>query len=190
MLKKGYAVAYVNSTTRWCLPEDTERQARFAKFLQKEFKFSKKCVPVGMSCGGMQAIYFASMYPELTNCIYIDAPVVNLLSCPGNAGKGSIPVEAWEEFENGTGITKEELILYRNHPQDHIANLIKNKIPVIMVAGDSDVVVPYDENGIILERMYKESDCDFELHIKKGCDHHPHSLEDNTPVINFIEAHS
>lgn len=33
ILGKGYYLAHKRNTTRWCLPEDTQRQVRFAKFL-------------------------------------------------------------------------------------------------------------------------------------------------------------
>ena len=33
--------------------------------------------------------------------------------------------------------------------------LIKNKIPVIVVSGDSDTIVPYTENGFLIEKAYK-----------------------------------
>lgn len=189
LLELGWHVAHIVNITRWHKEEDTHARAKLAEYMEKELSLDKKCSIIGMSCGGMQGIYFASMYPELTACLYIDAPVVNLLSCPGNVGKG-ITEGLWEEFTGATGMTLIDLITYRNHPQDHIKNLIKNKIPVILVAGDSDRVVPYDENGLILEKMYKENGCEIEVHIKKGCDHHPHSLEDNTPIIDFIKSHS
>lgn len=64
MLQKGYNIAHVENETRWCLDSDTERQGEFCKFLSNKYGFEEKCVPVGMSCGGMQAIFFAAKYPE------------------------------------------------------------------------------------------------------------------------------
>ena len=63
-------------------------------------------------------------------------------------------------------------------------------MPVILVAGDSDKVVPYCENGIMIEKEYENPGIPFCLYIKEGCDHHPHGLEDNTPIINFVEKYS
>ena len=47
-------------------------------------------------------------------------------------------------------MTLSELICYRNHPIDVADRLIKAKIPVFLVCGDSDTVVPYCENGELL----------------------------------------
>ncbi len=59
----------------------------------------------------------------------------------------------------------------------------------MLVSGDSDSVVPFDENGILLAKAYKEKNIPLELIIKKGGDHHPHSLEDNTPILEFIKKY-
>ena len=62
----------------------------------------------------------------------------------------------------------------------------EKKIPLVMVSGDSDTVVPYHENGVFVERAYKDAALPFEIYIKPGGDHHPHGYPDPTPVVNFI----
>lgn len=188
MLGKGYYLAYLSNITRWFAPDDSHSKARFASFLSENFGLHKKCVPVGLSCGGMHAVYFAADHPESVAAIYIDAPVLNLLSCPCAVGI-SKEIGMYEEFVSHTGITVSELINYRNHPIDRVGDLIKNKIPVFLVSGDSDTIVPYEENGKYLAMAYRASDVPFEEIIKPGCDHHPHGLEDNTPIIRFIEKY-
>ena len=59
-----------------------------------------------------------------------------------------------------------------------------------MVYGDSDDIVPYDENGAILEKFYRENGGEILAIGKNGCGHHPHGLEDPTPIIEFVEKHS
>ena len=190
MLGRGYCVAYVENKTRWMHPSDIDVKAKFAEFLHTELGLSLKCVPVGMSCGGLHAVYFAAKYPEHIAAIYLDAPVMNLLSCPGHIGvTAARPAIAFEEFTLHTGMTLSDLINYRNHPIDRAPDLLRAGLPIIMVAGDSDGVVPYCENGQFLEDLYRGGGGEIEVIIKKGCDHHPHGLEDNTPIINFVEKH-
>lgn len=83
----------------------------FCEFLHQEFGLDQKCLPVGMSCGGMHAVYFAAKYPERIAALYLDAPVLNLLSCP--AGVGLAGDEMYEEFVRDTGMTKSDLIKVR-----------------------------------------------------------------------------
>lgn len=187
MVKRGWHLAYVANVTRWCLDEDLDVKARFAKHLQDTYGLYEKCVPVGMSCGGMIATKLAARYPTLVSALYLDAPVMNLLSCPaglGTAGDGMLP-----EFIRATGMTMVDLIAYREHPMDKIPTLCDCKIPVFMVYGDSDDVVPYAENGAHLQRYYREHGGEITVIAKPGCGHHPHGLEDVTPIIEFVEAH-
>lgn len=185
MLKKGYHIAHVDNITRWNKhPDDTDVKARFADFISEKYGLKKKCVTVGMSCGGMQSVYFAAKYPEYVSAMYLDAPVINLLSCP--AGLGKATNEMFREFEDAIGMNLTELLSFRNHPLDNFGPLVENNIPVILVAGDSDTVVPYDENGALLEKYYKEHGGNITTIIKPGCNHHPHCLEDNSPIIDFV----
>ena len=142
-----------------------------------------------MSCGGLQAVNFAAKYPHLVSVLYLDAPVMNFLSWP--FGMGDCFVDRgpalYKEVLDALGMTKSELICFRGHPIDKIPTLIKEKIPVLMVYGDSDNVVPYPENGYVLEKAYKEAGLPLSVHGKEGCGHHPHGLEDPEPLIDFIE---
>lgn len=187
MLSQGYNLAHVDNATRWCLDSDTERQAAFARYLHTEYGFFEKCVPIGMSCGGMQAIFLAAKHPELVSAIYLDAPVVNFLSCP--AGFGSADDSMFEEFYKNRGINKMEILSFRHHPLDYLDTLAATGIPVILICSDSDTVVPYTENGKLVFDCYTNHGCTIEQIIKPGCDHHPHSLQDNTPIVDFVKKY-
>lgn len=187
LLEKGYHLVHIKNKTRWHVPEDTEARAELARYMHTKYQLSEKCVIIGMSCGGMQGIYFAAKYPQYVSCMYLDAPVVNFLSCPAHLGKAANG--AWEEFEKNTGMTLSKLLGYRNHPLDNIPKLIENKIPIILVCGDSDKTVPYEENGKLLHDMYLAKGAEIATILKEGCDHHPHGLEDNAPIIEFILKH-
>jgi pimeloyl-ACP methyl ester carboxylesterase len=68
--------------------------------------------------------------------------------------------------------------------------LLKNDIPVVMVAGGNDIIVPYEENGAILEKFYKENGGRIKVYIKPECGHHPHGLENYKMVVDEIEKYS
>ena len=188
MLARGWHLAFIKNVTRWCLDEDLDLKRRFADHLREGYGLAEKCVPVGMSCGGMIACKLAAKYPEIISALYLDAPVMNLLSCP--AGLGLAGDGMMQEFTRATGMTLADLICYREHPMDKIPELIKNNIPIVMVYGDSDDVVPYSENGAMLEAQYRRAGTELLTIGKSGCGHHPHGLEDNSPIIEFVERHT
>ena len=187
MVCRGWHLAFIKNVTRWCINEDLDLKARFAEALAKELGLYPKCVPVGMSCGGMIGVKLAARHPECVSALYLDAPVMNLLSCPAGLGKGRSTV--MHEFTDHTGITLTELLSYRDHPIDKMHLLLENNIPVFIVYGTADPIVPYDENGELLERYYRANDGIIKTVGKPGCAHHPHGLEDNAPLIKFVEEH-
>ncbi len=77
-----------------------------------------------------------------------------------------------------------------SHPIDKMHVLLENKIPVILIYGDSDSVVPYEENAAHLEKYYRENGGVIVAIGKENCGHHPHGLDDNTPIIEFVEKYS
>ncbi len=187
MLKKGYCVANLSNISRLCPEEDTEIRPRFCDFLNKHFNLNPKCLLVGLSCGGMQAVYFAAKYPELVAAIYLDAPVLNLLSWPLGLGKSEHPCV--EEFRDNIKLSLADMLNYRKHPIDYKEQLLESNIPIFLVCGDSDKTVPYDENGKLLSKFFKDNNGNLTEILKKDCDHHPHGLKDLTLLFNFVKKY-
>ncbi|MBE6550822.1 MAG: alpha/beta hydrolase [Ruminococcaceae bacterium] len=188
LLNRGWHIAFNVNHTRWAEPLDLERKAKFVDYVSERFDLSKKAALVGMSCGGLIAVKFAALYPEKVSCLYLDAPVMNLLSCP--AALGDSQTSLLEEYIRCTGRTLSQLLSYRDNPIDKMDILLKNDLPIILAAGDSDTVVPYHENGALLEKYYKENNGTIYVFMKKGVGHHPHGLEDPTIIADLIEKHS
>lgn len=190
LANRGFTLCYIKNDNRWGTDEDLDRKARFVRHVQNKYELSDTCVPIGMSCGGLIAVKFAARYPELVSCLYLDAPVVNYMSCP--CGFGIRTAEgSFDEILKALGMDSiSQLLSYRDMPLDRIPDLVAHRIPIIMVAGDSDNVVPYVENGILIEQAYKNAGLPIEVYMKPGCGHHPHGLENNKPVVEFIMKYS
>jgi hypothetical protein len=193
LLNKGFHLAYLENTNRWGIDADLDNKAEFVWFLSGAYGLSDRCVPVGMSCGGLIAIKLAARHPECVSCLCLDAPVLNYMSCPCGFGVA-------KSLNDGKGIDEilqalnlgslSELLCYREQPMHQLPLLVKHRIPAVMVSGDSDTTVPYCENGIMLEQTYRETGLDLEVYMKPGGDHHPHGLPDPEPVVRFIMRHS
>lgn len=188
MLKRGYYLIHIFHRTRWASDEETDIMADFVLHCAKKLNADKRCVLEGMSCGGLQAAKFAEKYPELVSVMYLDAPVLNILSQVGFGEHKSDAVEqTWRELVATYGFNKSTVVNFRKSPIDNMKPLIENNIPVIMVYGNADSIVVYEENGKVLESYYKENGGNIKVIAKSMCGHHPHGLDDPAPIITFIE---
>lgn len=189
LLAKGYHIAYVANRHRWGDPEDQHLRRDFCEYLAREYGLARRCVPIGMSCGGLHAIHFAAAHPECVSVLYLDAPVVNLLSIPMAFGTADRSQDMIDECLTALGLTAQEMLVYRRHPLDDLPAVLAQKIPVVLVCGDADSTVPYDENGIYVDRAWHAAGCDILTILKPGVAHHPHGLDDPEPIVDFILAH-
>lgn len=187
LLNRGWHIAYNQNDNRWAENKDLERKGNFIKYVYDNFNLDKKCALVGMSCGGLYAVKLTALHPELISALYLDAPVLNLLSCPCCMGKAT--EDLYPEYFQFTGRTKSQMLSYRDHPIDKMDVLLKNKIPVLLVCGDSDFTVPYEENGMLLKNYYEENGGEITFFLKEGCGHHPHGLENVKLSADVIEKY-
>ncbi len=188
MLARGYHVAYLANRSRWVKEDDIEVKDAFCAYLAREYGLNERCVPVGYSCGGMHAVYFASRFPNRVAAAYIDAPVLNYLSCPYALGAAT-DVSMIAEFEAHTGKDLATMISFRHHPIDEAVGMIRAAVPLFISGGDSDSVVPYAENGALLADAYRAAGAPIREVVVPGREHHPHGIEDRGAVIEFIEKY-
>ena len=171
--------------TRWSTDEDQDIKSEFINYIAGSYGLKNKCLLIGMSCGGLHAAELAARHPERVSALYLDAPVLNHLSCPGGAGIST--AQFWDEFYQAKVISMSELICSRNHPIDKLDILLGHELPVYMVYGDKDDTVPYCENGAVLEKFYHEHGGTLITECKQGVNHHPHGPRDIKTAASILE---
>ena len=187
-VRQGYTFLFLENRNRWGTESELIDQEKFLRFAFEEFDLEPGVITIGMSCGGMISVLLAAKYPELIRGLYLDAPVMNFLSCPGGFGNAPETTEAmWQEFEKAHGMTKRELLLYRNHPIDKLDALIAARKPIYLAYGTADLCVPFEENAREFVLRYEETEIPFVVEAKEGCGHHPHGPQDPAKVIEFFE---
>lgn len=182
MLERGYYLVYHKVSDMYGCPESIEYMHVFQTYLHEHYGFSGRAILFGFSRGGLYAFNYAASYPECVGLLYLDAPVLDIRSWPGGFGASSGGEKEWRECCECYGLkTDEEIHDFRLNPLDRLDEVT---VPIILVAGLADRVVPYAENGAILAEKYKGK---IKTILKPECDHHPHSLTDPTPIVTFIE---
>jgi len=186
LLNKGFHVVYVDVVDLYGNQVAVNRLNAFYAFLIKNFGLNKKTVLEGMSRGGLDAYNWTSENTDKVFCIYADAPVCDIKSWPGGLGKGEGSKSDWQKCLQAYGLTETTVLDFKNIPINNCIKLAKAKIPLLIVCGDADTVVPIEENTYKLAEAYRAAGGEIELIVKKGIGHHPHSLKDPTPIVDFI----
>jgi lysophospholipase L1-like esterase/pimeloyl-ACP methyl ester carboxylesterase len=184
LLERGFHIVYCDVAE---LFGNTEAVGLWNKFysLMQTCGLSKKVALEGMSRGGVYVYNWAMANPQKVACIYADAPVLDLKSWPGKKRTAGAQ-EPWEDFKKDYNLTEEQANSFKNSPLDHAARIAKLGFPMLHVVGDADDVVPIAENTTPFEQQVKANGGDITVIHKPGVNHHPHSLQDPTPITNFI----
>ena len=191
LLKKGFHVAYIDIQNMYGSPVAMGHMDAMYAHVTKEFSLSPKTVLEGFSRGGLFALNWAARNPEKVACVYNDAPVCDFKSWPGGKGKGKGSPGDWERVKSLYGFkSDEEAIAYKLNPVDNLAPLAKAKIPLLHVCGETDDVVPIEENSRLVSERYQQLGGPMTLISKPNCNHHPHSLKDPTRIVNFVLTHT
>lgn len=186
LLERGFHIAYCDVSNLFGNKEAVKRWNKFYKLMTKN-GLSKKVVLEGMSRGGLITYNWAVKNPKKIACIYADAPVLDGKSWPGGFGKGKGSPNDWEEFKKIYHLnTDKKITSFKGNPIHKTKKIAKGKYPMMHVCGITDKVVPIDENTKIFERDLKKLGADIKVIYKENNGHHPHSLKNPTPIVDFI----
>jgi pimeloyl-ACP methyl ester carboxylesterase len=187
LLNKGFHLVYMDGPDMYGSPATVACWNAFYKELTEKHGFAKKVVIEGLSRGGLISYNWSAANPDKVACIYGDAPVCDFKSWPGGKGKSKGDAGAWQVILKSYKFESDAAALaYDKNPVDNLKPLADAKVPLIHVVGDADDVVPVAENTAVLKERYEKLGGKMELIVKPGVGHHPHSLKDPAPIVDFI----
>ncbi len=185
LLERGFHLVYMDVAEMYGNEESVKLWNQFYDYMQN-VGMAKKVVLEGMSRGGIYAYNWALQNATKVAAVYADAPVLDMKSWPGGLGKGPGSKNDWSIFKNDFNLTEEQAKNFKNSPLDNAELIAKGGYPMLHVVGDADEVVPVDENTNPFEVRIKNAGGDITVIHKKGIGHHPHSLANPTPIVDFI----
>jgi predicted esterase len=161
--------------------------AKFTLFFEEMVRrgWSSKPTLLGQSRGGMMMLAWAMRNPARVRAFVGIYPVCNLASWPLKNSKR----ETLADF----AMPEAELVanLARFNPVDNLQGLLANKVPMFIVHGDSDVVVPYDDNSRLLKERYEAGGGRITVKLIPGEGHKVSpSFFECRELIDFMIAHS
>ncbi|SHN02768.1 Alpha/beta hydrolase family protein [Cyclobacterium lianum] len=186
LLEKGFHLVYVDVADLYGNNEAVALWNKFYDHCISEYGLNPKVVLEGMSRGGLIVYNWASKNTDKVFCIYADAPVCDIKSWPGGMYNGSGSPEDWERCLKAYNLDTISVKTFEDIPVNNSVNIAKAGIPVLHVYGDADTIVPYNENTELLAKKFRDAGGTIEIIRKEGVGHHPHSLEDPKPIVEFI----
>lgn len=161
--------------------------AKFTVFYDEMVKrgWSHKPILLGQSRGGMMMLAWAMRNPEKVQAFVGIYPVCNLSNWPLKNSKS----QTLADF----AMTESELVakLSEFNPIDNLKGLLEHKVPMFVVHGDSDVVVPYNDNTDLLKERYEAEGGKISVKIIPGEGHKEGpSFFECQELVDFVLAKS
>jgi pimeloyl-ACP methyl ester carboxylesterase len=188
LLERGFHLAYIDVQNLYGAPLALRHMSAFYEQLTREHTLSERVALEGFSRGGLFALNWAIAHPGKVACLYLDAPVCDFRSWPGGLGTSAGSPNDWEKCKAVYGLTQEQAVKYAGGPLDNLEPLASASVPILCVCGAADTVVPMEENTDVLAERYRALGGPIEIIAKLDCEHHPHSLEDPAPIVEFVMA--
>lgn len=186
LLERGFHIVYCDVAEMFGNEESLSIWNDYYQLLTHA-GLSKKAAMEGMSRGGVYIYRWAAKYPKRVSAIYADAPVLDLKSWPGGKGQSKGSPENWETFKKDFNFkTEEEAIAFEGNPVDLTEKIAGAGFPMLHVVGDADDIVPVVENTMPFEQKIKAAGGAIQVIHKPGVGHHPHSLQNPQPIVDFI----
>ncbi|MBK1826876.1 alpha/beta hydrolase family protein [Haloferula rosea] len=184
LLERGWHVVYCDVTNLYGSDEAMARWDRCHAYFVKA-GLSSKPVLEGMSRGGLPIFRWASRNPDKVAAVYGDNPVCDFRTWPSGIASGKRSEADWKRLLEVWKLTDEEAT---KHAQviDGLEPLAKAKVPVALVLGLKDDVVPAAENGLRLAERYAELGGPVRVWKKPEAGHHPHGLHPPDELRQFL----
>ena len=183
-LNAGIAIAGFDLGEVRGSPASTEKFTRFHDEMVRR-GWAEKPILIGQSRGGLMMLAWAVAHPGKVRAFTGIYPVLNLTSWPLKNSRAATLADHQ--------MTEDELraALPRLNPVENLRGLLDHRVPVFIVHGDSDTVVPYDENTRLLKERYEAAGMPITVKVIPGEGHKVSpSFFECRELVDFVLTHA
>ena len=185
LLKLGYYMIHIN-VRGLCGNPEAVRKMKALYDAVRTLGFAPRGAMIGMSLGGLYSFRYAAAYPETVSCIYADAPACDLYYRHRKNRADAAEISRAYGVEDHP----EQLIEHPLSPLQNHRPIIDAGIPLLMILGADDQVVPPELNGRLLAERWRAAGGEVELIERPSWGHHPHGLDDPAKIVRFVLRHT
>ncbi len=195
LLERGFHHVHLDVFSTYLNEEGVKKLEQFYELLQS-LHFHEKAALFGMSYGGLFSLRWAAEHPETVGVIWLDAPVCTLAFTAERNESNATPEaakhyreESKKHFaayhvENADGLVRHPL-----NPLNNYLPIAQAQIPILAIRSGQDQSVLPTSNIDALEKRLLESGGNIQVVCRNYYGHHPHGLDDPTPLADFILQH-
>ena len=186
LLERGYHVVYCDVAELFGNKEAISLWNDYYALLTKN-GLAKKAVLEGMSRGAVYVFNWAAVNPGKVKAVYVDNPVLDLKTWPAGLGRVPVSKNEFEQFKKDFNLaTDAQVKEFKGSPINKVREIVSGKYPILILCADADEAVAPEENTYLFEQKVKEQKGNITVIHKPGFKHHPHSLANPTPIVDFI----
>lgn len=175
LLEHGFHVVYSDVAELLGNDEAIARWNNFYKILH-DGGLGQKAVLEGMSRGGIYMYNWAAVNPTKVACTYADNALLDL------------------QFWSDSTLLKKDFNLkqvkdlgaLKASPIDKVSQIVAGKYPMLHLSADEDEALDPSKNTLLFEQKVKAQGGFIIVIHKPGFKHHPHSLPNPQPIVDFI----
>lgn len=175
LLERGFHIVYCDVAELLGNEEAIGYWNDFYKMLNTA-GLGKKAVLEGMSRGGIYIYNWAAANPGKVACVYADNALLDLKYWPDSS-----------VLKTDFHLTyARDIAALKASPLDKVSRIVKGRYPMLHLLADADEAVDPAKNTLLFEQKVKALNGSITVIHKPGFKHHPHSLPNPTPIVNFI----
>jgi lysophospholipase L1-like esterase len=175
LLERGFHVVYSDVAELLGNDEAIARWNNFYKILH-DGGLGQKAVLEGMSRGGIYIYNWAAVNPTKVAAVYADNALLDL-----------------QYWSDSTLLKKDFNLAYvgqlgalKASPLDKVAQIVRGAYPMLHLSADEDEALDPSKNTLLFEQKVKALGGNITVIHKPGFKHHPHSLPNPAPIVDFI----
>ena len=180
LLEAGFHITFFDVTNEWGSPEAIAAGEKFYDLMVNTYGLMPRVTMEGLSRGGFYSLRWGETHPETVACLLLDNPLCDVFELQTND-------EWWGDFLSKWHFETSDRESFVENATRNLHVLIDNEIPIIALSGGTDDIVPYERNVKVIKDAYRRWGAPMKSIVRPHSGHHPHGLDNPTPVVSYIE---